>query len=647
MIKNSLILSIAVCVSCYGADSLRLDEVTITAQKTDETAIDVPVSMGILSGNDLDDRQINKLENITNLTSNLSIFNASGIVSPNIRGIASNTALQNLNVGLYVDGVSYLGTLGNNLFLEDIERIEVLKGPQSILYGKNAYAGAINIVSKEPTNDLESKIGLKLGSDNLKGLNFSAGGAIVEDKFLARLNGFSRRKDGFVYNEYLNKTDDYEKTNFAKLYLKFKPTESLNLDLIQSLYNSKIGAPAMNLSNAKDLRKVSNNIEGKGNLKNYENSLKLSYKFKDYEFTSLSTFRNYKDNRIYDGDNTPASMIGVRSSHFQKDYSQEFRFVADKDYGKFLAGIQGSISDVKKRIIINDVMLYSDTKTKTKGYGFFSHNDFYITPAFTLILGMRFDKDEARLKHHLLADDKKDTYNAFSPKLGLKYKINENFMSYISVSKGYKAGGYLFSAPIDKMWYDKETLINYEWGFKTTWDKFDLSGAVFYADIKDKQVMTAVTPLLSYAANAAKAKSQGFELEGNYFMSDSLKFNASLGYAKSVYKTFKDAKGDYKGKYVNYAPEWTYTIGVDYYSGGGFFWGAYLRGQSKMYSDENNIYSSKGYMLIDAKIGYDSKNIGIYLYANNIFDKKHDTNYGAYTFMSEPREVGVKFEYKF
>lgn len=644
--KKGLTLCLAACTYAFCTQGIRLDEVSVTAQKTQETAINVPISMGVISEYDLEDRQMRQIKDITSITPNLSMFDASGTISPSIRGIASNTALQNLNVGLYMDGVSYLGTVGNHIFLEDIKRIEILKGPQSTLYGKNAYAGAINIISKEPSGEPEAKISIKLGSDNLRGLNFSADGAIVEDKILARLSGFSEEKDGFMYNEYLGKTDDYFKTNFGKLYLKFIPADNLNIDFIQSLYSTKIGAPAMNLSAAKDLRRTANGFEGAGRLKNYENSLKIDYKFKDYEFISLSAFRDYKDERIYDGDNTPAQILGISADHFQKDYSQEFRFAANKESGKFLIGMQGAIGDIKKRVLMNDVLIYTDTKTKTKGYGFFSHNDFYITPSLTLTLGARFDKDEARLKHHMLSEDKKDSYSAFSPKAGLKYQFSRNFMSYVSVSKGYKAGGYLFSAPIDKMWYDKETLINYEAGFKGAWDKFDLSGAVFYADIKNKQVMTAVSPILSYASNAAKAKSQGFELEGNYFLG-SLKFNAGLGYAKSVYKEFKDANGDYRGKYVNYAPKWTYGAGVNYYSSGGFFAGVYLRGQSKTYSDENNLNVSKGFALIDAKIGYEAKNIGVYLYTNNVFDKKHDTNYGAYTFMSEPREIGVKFEYKF
>ena len=207
--REILLLS-AVAALAIATPAVRLDEVSVTAQKIDENASEVAAAVSMLNEKELQRREAKDLNGLRSASSNLSFLQGGGISLFIMRGVTSDYAFDSPNVGLYLDGVSYLGTYGNYVFLEDIERIEILKGPQSALYGKNAYAGVINAVSKAPTNEPQAKIGLKLGEDNLRGISFSAGGAIVKDKFLASFTGFSEKKNGFMYNENLNKIDDYK-----------------------------------------------------------------------------------------------------------------------------------------------------------------------------------------------------------------------------------------------------------------------------------------------------------------------------------------------------------------------------------------------------------------------------------------------------
>lgn len=617
----------------------------MTAQKKAEKPLDVPIAMSVVDEFELKDRGVRNITDLSNLSSNLSIPNLANIFTPTMRGIGSSPVIENINIGINIDGVSYGGVIGNNMFLDEIERVEILKGPQSTLYGKSAYSGVINVISLSPSNTLEAKIDASAGSGNLKRVNASLSVPLIEDKLWAKISGFADKKEGFMKNSYLNKKGEVKNT-LGKLFLRFRPTESLDIDFIQSSYHLRSGDMPMNLTaNRYDQKVGFLPLEDR---RNHDTTLKISHHGNAWELTSLSTYRNLDAHHHYDALMNHATPFDINASTKKSDLAHEFRALFHGKGGEFMLGISAQKERDEKLILTNNIIKKTDSKKDSKSYGIFTHNDIHLNDRLDFIIGARFDVDEITIDERAKNLYRKDRYNAFSPKVGLKYKASENLMSYFTISQGYKPGGYVFSAPKEKAYFDKENLTNYEIGFKYAHDSLDLSGAIFYSDIKDKQVVKAISPMESHASNAAKATSQGIELEASYLLNHTLKLSANFGYTKALFKDYKDALHDYKGNRMPYAPKLTYGLGAVYEDG--FYIGAWLRGQSEVYSDEQNQFGTPSYALVDARIGYESEDFSVSLYANNLFDREYHTRFsanGAYLFLSTPREVGLNFEYRF
>jgi len=233
-ITLSFVTSLILVQNIYAKDTKQLDTVTVTAQKTEENVQDVPIAISVFDEFTLEDKMIDSIADISKYTPGFELQDLGGTMSflPSVRGIFSSAGT-NPSVGLFIDGVPMMRA-SYEASLLDIERVEVLKGPQGTLYGKNAETGVINVITKKPDNEIKGKIIADLGSDSKRELAFNASGPIVQDKFYIGIAGKHYEKDGFVKNTYKNTMDDDREHNYGKIHLRWTPNDDLELSLISS-----------------------------------------------------------------------------------------------------------------------------------------------------------------------------------------------------------------------------------------------------------------------------------------------------------------------------------------------------------------------------------------------------------------------------
>lgn len=632
-----------------------LEEITVTAQKSKESLQDVPISVTVLDTESIADMNIGSIHDVAPYTPNFLLFNPGGfgILSPSIRGIFSNPETVSSSVGMYVDGVPVLNTIGYDLILEDVERIEILKGPQGTLYGKNAEAGVINVITKKPGSTLSAKVSTEFGSDNKRQYSANLSTPIVKDRLFIGLSGRFYEKDGFLENIYLDKTENDKKNRFGKIYLNYTPTDRLDISLISLKLKRDDEGTSLNAVTAEDIRKTKSNADAYCKLETLSHALKISYNFNKFNFDSVTSYKEEKDIRLTDMDFTSATVNHGGFDSTYENLTQELRLNFQNEKVNFLSGVYVDKGDynIVHNADYGQGLVLTVQDADDFSLGIFSHMTYSINDKFSLSGGLRYDKDTRELSHHTKNVELDNSYSEISPKIAAEYKITPDVMTYATIAKGYKSGGFYMFAPEGLYKYDKETLWNYEMGIKSTLLNNSLlfNMSVYYMNISDMQVHTAISDRQGYISNAASASSQGAELEIQYKLTPQIRLFLSAGYNSTKFDSFSDYKGDYKDNYSPFAPIYNYSVGGQYRSHSGYFARLDLTGYGKMYLDKANEYEKSAYSLVSGKIGYETEHFDIYLYGKNIFDVEYDDEgyYGFVTYLSDPREVGIQMTYRF
>jgi len=667
--RNGIVLSISTALiltqNIYADTVKQLEPVIVTAQKVEENIKDVPINITYFNEFDIKDQNIKKIKDLGALTPNLMFFSSFGgdsQLASSLRGIFSDLESRTVPVGIYIDGIPVLDGVAMNEILDDIVSIEVLKGPQGTLYGKNSESGIINITTNQPTNQAYQEIDLELGSDNKKQVILKVNGPLIKDKLLASFSYKHYEKDGFIKDQVTKNNFDDRKQDSAKLTLKSLLSDKLEISFINSYSKSDHGGKRVSYSN-QTVNDISSDIDNFDKIQVINNALKIKYDLSDNSFLeSITTRRDIKNDLSIDWDFT-SNPNNPYKFHVKNDekielLSQELRhntkLLDDKLnilFGLYLGKQEdkmyysqdtaGGITDIKNNL-------------DDKSLGLFTHFTYKLNDKMNLISGLRYDKETKKYKHQLKEIDTSNTYSEVSPKISLEYKSDENKMLYATIAKGYRAGGFNFLAPKgdENVSFDKETLYSYELGTKLSLlqNKLNINSSIYYMDISDMQVSSAVTPTQEYTTNAAKAHSLGFEIEVDYTITESFNSFISLGLNQTKFDQFSDANGDYKDNYNPFAPKYNFNIGGQYRASNGFFTRLDINGYGKMYFDKNNTNERKAYSLVNTKIGYESDNYDLYLYANNLFDKNYASKgyyNGFYTIYEEGREIGVKLVYRF
>jgi iron complex outermembrane receptor protein len=682
----------------------KLDEVTVSAQKTEENLQNIPASITAFSASKVSDYRIQNTRDLATLVPNLYSSNpGDGRNVTSIRGIG--TTSYDPAIATYIDGVNQFGldTYISSLF--DVERIEVLRGPQGTLYGRNAMGGVINIITKQPGNNTTGFAGIDVGNYGQQRYSLGIRTALIKDKLFFGAAGLYNKQNGFYTNTFNNTKFDKLHGFLGNYYLKFLATSkfaiTLNVKHNENRNNGTFpltGSVDEALTNPFMLNQNST-TEMVDNL--FNASLSANYTSNDFNFTSQtayqSNYRYYKS--PIDGDFSPADIVSI-VNNYGKDwnkvqvYTQEFKFSSPASNAsklKWVAGLYGFYqkNPVKQGSYFGaDGAVYGAEPFTTavnindgKGAGFaaFGQVSYQITEQLTATAGLRYDYEHKRLlasgEYLIPTMDPiitqgdtlaKANFHAISPKVSLAYTISDNNNVYASYSRGYRAGGITqlasdpTSKPLDT--YKPEYSNNFEIGTKNTFfdQRLSVNIAAFYVNITDAQIPVLILPdALTTTRNAGKLVSKGIELELSARPVKGLSIDYNFGYTDATYKSLNVSKGgeivDLTGKKQIYTPETTsmfalqYSYEIDKTSK----LNAIARGEwlftGNQFYDLSNQIQQKGYSVYNAKLGFSAKKFDLFFWGRNLSNKTY-IDY-AYDFgaahLGNPKTYGVSLVGRF
>jgi len=748
-------------------NAFALEEIIITARKRTESLQETPLAITALSSNQLEQRNIGNLVDIgafaPNVVMNTSPSSSGGgnNIQIYIRGIGQTDFLFTTDpgVGIYIDGVFHPRTLGGAMDLLDLERVEVLRGPQGTLFGKNTIGGAVSLTSQKPTGESGGWADVTIGSYNRLDARASFDFALSDTVF-AKLSVSSKNRDGhgkrleFGTDEVLDTAGD-ENAVSTRLALRWMASDTVTVDLVADYLREREKAPLVTLSYFDDNGATFGGLTGLWNalvggpagqtmssdfitgdpFTSYATGpnrndldaygLAMTVNWDINENLSLKSITAYREmNAVFgsDTDASPITYVETEQEQDQNQISQELQLIGtsfdDKfewvvglfyfdEYGKDvndvnlatglyngLEGIPGPLDGSPLSAPTapggpgNPINLGLDlefnifNEIDIKSYAAFTQGTYSITDKLRLTGGARVSHEEKTyvLEHTRDASNSfiipettvENSWTSFTPMGSLDYRWTDDVMTYASVSKGFKSGGFngrpTTSAAVDS--FDPETIVSYEIGAKTQWldNRLQFNISAFQGNYTDIQLGSisadATGNLVLRIQNAGKAKVRGLEFEMQARPTPGLDINASAGYVDFEFTELNAGVQEITIDAVPpKTPKWTATAGVQYSWDVGDSSSMYIRGdwsyQARTHQNVQNtdIIEAPAYSLVNARLVYENEDGGwsAALSVTNLTDEIYVANgyqtltsFGTANLMyGRPREWGFSIKKEF
>lgn len=683
-----------------SAATRQLDEVVVSAQKREEVLQRLPLSVTVLGARQVQDYRLWDVKEMTGIVPGL--FSSDPGDKRNVtslRGIV--TTSYDPAVTTYIDGVNQfsLDTYISPLF--DVERIEVLRGPQGTLYGRNAMGGVINIITRQPGNDPTGFAEATVGNKGQHRYSIGVKSAVVKNKLFAGAAGLYQRLGGFYKNEFNNKAYDKQSTAGANFYLRYLPGRNWNLTLNLKQTNNRNNGPfplVFGVQPALDKPFLLNQNATTRMVDNTLNaSLSVQHSGRGVNLSSQTAFQsNY---RYYttpiDADFSPIDGI-VLINNYGKDWNwvgvwtQEFRLTNAAGSASSLQWTAGAYffhqnSPTKQATRFgNDAAfvgapdvnfsLINTSTAKATGGAVYGQATYRLAARMDLTAGLRYDREIK--KQTILGEYQKDpdpapqfayrtdtsatvSFGAWSPKLGLSVRLPSDRLLFASYSRGFRTGGLtpLSSDPSEPALFPfrPEYSNNLELGVKNRFfnNRLVFNLTAFYNTVNDAQVPTLVLPdAVTITRNTGRLRSKGIESEILATAANGLLLAHSLGYTHAKYNDLKvpgnGAVVDLKGNRQIFTPDLTSMLAVQY-SRQICRWQALtvvLRGEWKylgtQYFDLANTIRQSAYNLYNTRIGLTTKTLSLFVWGRNLADTRY-VGY-AYDFgavrLGDPRTFG-------
>jgi len=678
--KKNILLLLAAMLLCSSLaiasdKEFQLESVTVTAEKTEEDSQKVSIPMNIFTEDQIQDQNITSLKELTMHVPGIFAIESyrQGEMLVTFRGFRPSEFTKTNPVLLNVDDVPVDSFMGFTSMFEDVERVEILRGSQGTLYGKNSVGGVINIITKQPTNQVKGKVSLTAEEHNTYKTLFNVSSPIRKDKLFISISGLYRKTDGWMEekNPTADKHMDREETKILNTKLKFKAGRNTSIDFKHSLYKLDAGSSPTIFSEDIDYD-VYTNTDNYDTFKTINTYLmKIAHEASFADIKSITTYRDIKS--TYTAISTPWwSFYGYGYCNLTEDYfSQEVRISSKKDKKiKWITGVYYDTVDLKKdmgmRYSNGMKMLWPGSEDIETKAIFGEVTSPLFSDKLFLTLGLRHETMKKSIdidyKHNMsgamssekLGDSK--TWNTTLAKVSLSYQASDNLRYYTTLSQGHAPAGLNhYATENEHISFDESFSTNYEAGVKSTLlnNRLRLNANVFYSDYKDLQTEETVTPGIVAITNASQAHAQGIEVDFQAKPFKRFEIYGSAGYLKTEYDKFEDKNGDFTGKEIVNSPKYSLSLGGKYRLDQGFFlMTEYQRlGKTHFSFDNDDKYAQKAYGLVNIKAGYESeKGIDFYVYAKNLTDEKYFTTIkevrSTYK-VGQPRTIGAELTYRF
>ena len=718
-----MIVSIVSAEDEEQIDSLKvihLDEVNVYSYK--ETMLQqMPVSSTTLTPNIINGVQLNSIRDLSVFVPNLFIPDYGSAMStvPYIRGVGSRSSGQSM--ALYVDNVPYFEKSTFDFDFYDIRQIEILRGPQGTLYGRNALGGIVNIYTLSPFDYQGTKFSVTGGNYGLAKVQAS-----YYDKINAHLgwsvSGYYNHIDGFFTNLYNHKKADNKTSAGGRAKIEWLVTPNFrtqyifNYDYVdQRAYPYGLYDPSTG-----NVARPNYNDDNSYGRSMVNNSLLLEYTTDKIQLTSSTSHQYFSDDMKMDQDFSPKSYFSLNQRQKQQALNEEIAirskttsnyrwsfglttFLQYLDTDAPVAFKKDGITDILQPVFDRaaamgaPIMTITDTvmhipgnyNTTTWGGALFHQSTYnhLLVDGLSITAGLRADFEKTKLDYFThsklnlnmkmgpmtrplsIADTLQGKeslqFSEILPKVALKYAWNDRQFAYVTVSKGYKTGGFNIQMFSDLMQtqlmnsgnpaatkinvaeaiaYQPEHSMNYEIGYQSAFFNHRLKThlSLFYMDISDMQ-LTKFVPSGNgrMITNAGEVTSKGMEVSLQTYLGKGFSLDVNYGYANATFENYTDSvkvgnsveEVDYKGNFVPYAPQNTLCLNGTYTH---LFNNAFIdhitanvqyMGTGKIYWDEANSLFQQFYHTVNAKVGLVKNNFELEIWGKNLLNTNYNTFY--------------------
>ena len=601
----------------------KIEEIVVTARKREESILDVPVALSIFSNETLEKNRIRDVDNLfarapgLYVSQNQTFGPTKSETYITMRGIGATTPLEPA-VAVFLDGV-YQPKLGFDIDFLELERLEILRGPQGTLFGRNTQGGALNLVSKKPGSEFEGKIQGTVDEHNTFGVKVYLSGPISEkNQLYASFAGSYETTDGYFKNRTSNNQQDNGNNKAARGTLLWFPTDIFEISLVGYISDRDSGQVGAGVPTGMEDHVVFDNDTRDIVDKTVGGNLTIDLSLPHFDLTSITGVAKIKTETFFDLDGGSSGKGNNQIQRFEQTLtSEELRISSNNTESRLnlLAGLYFFTSTYDQHRTFNlldpasaalgagvfafvfspdnDVNEFADFKRD--GWAVFGQGTLQITKKLELTIGARYSSETVDSRQHgrieivggavVSAYDTtaKETFRGFSPSASISYRLNDEASIYGTIARGFKAGGfpkYPFFQDGTGVPFKSEKSLNHEVGLKGNWlasRGLAMNLALFYIKVDDQQLGTQVNGPANIPVelvdNVGSSSSTGFEVDLVIQPTDRLRLTSAVSYIIAKFEDYtfegRDGMGATftvvrDGERVPYVPKWLVNVAAEY-----------------------------------------------------------------------------------